>query len=62
VGVRKGHQYISLFADLVKKRVLFATEDRHALTEVSMDPGVRPISRGCGRLAATRRGCMTSIM
>jgi hypothetical protein len=27
---------------------------RHALTEVSMDPGVRPISRGCGRLAATR--------
>jgi transposase len=21
---------------------------RHALTEVSMDPGVRPISRGCG--------------
>jgi hypothetical protein len=27
---------------------------RHALTEVSMDPGARPISRGCGRLAATR--------
>jgi hypothetical protein len=62
VGARKGHQCISLFADLVKKRVLFTTEDRDALTEVSMDPGVGPISRGCGRLAATRRWYMTSIM
>lgn len=28
MSVRKGHEYISVFADLVKKRVLFATEGR----------------------------------
>lgn len=30
MSVRKGHRYISVFADLVKKRVLFAAEDRDA--------------------------------
>jgi transposase len=30
MAVRKGHHYISVFADLVDKRVLFATEDRDA--------------------------------
>jgi len=28
LSVRKGHEYISVFADLVRKRVLFATEGR----------------------------------
>jgi len=28
MSVRKGHEYISVFADLVKKRVLFATEGK----------------------------------
>jgi transposase len=28
LNVRKGHEYLSVFADLVKKRVLFATEGR----------------------------------
>ena len=28
MSVRKGHQYISVFADLVRKRVLFATEGK----------------------------------
>jgi len=28
MNVRKGHEYISVFADLVKKRVLFATEGK----------------------------------
>ena len=28
MSVRKGHEYISMFADLVKKRVLFATEGK----------------------------------
>jgi transposase len=28
MSVRKGHEYISVFADLVRKRVLFATEGR----------------------------------
>lgn len=28
MSVRKGHEYLSVFADLVKKRVLFATEGR----------------------------------
>jgi len=28
LSVRKGHEYISVFADLVKKRVLFATEGK----------------------------------
>lgn len=28
MSVRKGHKYISIFADLIKKRVLFAAEDR----------------------------------
>jgi transposase len=28
MSIRKGHQYISVFADLVKKRVLFATEGK----------------------------------
>jgi transposase len=28
MAVRKGHKYISVFADLIKKRVLFAAEDR----------------------------------
>ena len=30
MSIRKGHRYISVFADLVDKRVLFATEDRDA--------------------------------
>lgn len=30
MAARKGHKYISVFADLIKKRVLFATEDRDA--------------------------------
>lgn len=30
LAVRKGHHYISVFADLVRKRVLFAAEDRDA--------------------------------
>lgn len=28
MSVRKGHEYLSVFADLIKKRVLFATEGR----------------------------------
>lgn len=32
MSVRKGHEYISVFADLVKKRVLFATEGREGDT------------------------------
>lgn len=32
MSVRKGHDYISVFADLVKKRVLFATEGREGET------------------------------
>ena len=32
MSVRKGHDYISVFADLVKKRVLFATEGREGGT------------------------------
>ena len=32
MSVRKGHEYISLFADLVKKRVLFATEGKDGET------------------------------
>jgi hypothetical protein len=28
LSVRKGHEYLSVFADLVKKRVLFATEGK----------------------------------
>ena len=28
MSVRKGHEYISVFADLVRKRVLFATEGK----------------------------------
>jgi transposase len=32
MSVRKGHDYLSVFADLVKKRVLFATEGRHSGT------------------------------
>lgn len=28
MSVRKGHKYISVFADLIRKRVLFAAEDR----------------------------------
>src|SRR5271157_2084023 len=34
MSVRKGHEYISVFADLVKKRVLFATEGKDAQTWV----------------------------
>jgi transposase len=34
MSVRKGHEYISVFADLVKKRVLFATEGRNSDTWV----------------------------
>jgi transposase len=30
MSVRKGHKYISVFADLIRKRVLFAAEDRDA--------------------------------
>lgn len=30
MAVRKGHHYISVFADLIQSRVLFATEDRDA--------------------------------
>lgn len=30
MAVRKGHHYISVFADLIRKRVLFAAEDRDA--------------------------------
>lgn len=34
LSVRKGHEYVSVFADLVKKRVLFATEGKdHATWE-----------------------------
>jgi transposase len=29
-SVRKGHKYISIFVDLIRKRVLFAAEDRDA--------------------------------
>jgi transposase len=32
MSVRKGHEYISVFADLVKKRVLFATEGKDQTT------------------------------
>jgi len=32
MSVRKGHEYISVFADLVKKRVLFATEGKDQAT------------------------------
>ena len=32
MSVRKGHEYISVFADLVAKRVLFATEGKDAAT------------------------------
>lgn len=32
LSVRKGHQYVSVFADLVAKRVLFATEGKDAQT------------------------------
>jgi transposase len=32
MSVRKGHEYISVFADLVKKRVLFATEGKDSQT------------------------------
>ena len=32
LNVRKGHEYISVFADLVAKRVLFATEGKDAST------------------------------
>ncbi len=34
LSVRKGREYISVFADLVRKRVLFATEGRDAATWV----------------------------
>ena len=34
MSVRKGHEYISVFADLVKKRVLFATEGKDQETWV----------------------------
>jgi transposase len=34
MSVRKGHDYISVFADLLNKRVLFATEGREAQTWV----------------------------
>jgi transposase len=35
MSVRKGHEYVSVFADLVKKRVIFATEGKdHATWEV----------------------------
>lgn len=34
MSVRRGHDYISVFADLVRKRVLFATEGRDAGTWV----------------------------
>ncbi len=32
MSVRKGHEYISVFADLVRKRVLFATEGKDSQT------------------------------
>jgi len=32
LAVRKGHEYVSVFADLVKKRVLFATEGKDQTT------------------------------
>jgi transposase len=32
MSVRKGHEYISVFADLVRKRVLFATEGKDKTT------------------------------
>ncbi len=32
MSIRKGHQYLSVFADLMAKRVLFATEGRDAAT------------------------------
>ena len=35
MSVRKGHEYISVFADLVKKRVLFATEGKDHQTWVA---------------------------
>jgi transposase len=35
MSVRKGHEYISVFADLVRKRVLFATEGKDHSTWVS---------------------------
>ena len=38
MSVRKGHEYISVFADLVKKRVLFATEGKdHSVWEKSIE-------------------------
>jgi transposase len=35
MSVRKGHEYVSVFADLVKKRVLFATEGKDHQTWVA---------------------------
>jgi transposase len=35
MSVRKGHEYLSVFADLIKKRVLFATEGRDGETWAS---------------------------
>lgn len=40
MSVRQGHKCISVFADLIQKRVLFAAEDRDASVFPALDRGV----------------------
>ena len=49
MSVRKGHEYVSVFADLVRKRVLFATEgkDQDDLAEICGSTGKTQWTPAC---------------